>query len=165
MNAIRMFQTAVTTLVIIILAGCSDSDNLTSSGATGNLPKTSSKKDVSTVEENIPAPVPVPVIPTHRVSIRIKPYRTYVFDASNTGFKKITSVDIAELSQNESDINVRSCRDFAIYGDSKNDTFINCHSNGFQYSKIVIENLTSKFLELDVSLTGVREKKSILDSD
>lgn len=161
MKAIRMFQIAVTALALSTFIGCSDSDNVTSSGAADDLPITKIDKDASAAGDN----VSVPIIPTHRVLIRIKPYRTYVFDASNTGFRKITSIDISELSQNEADVNVRSCLDFAIYGDSENDAFINCHSNGFEYKKLTVENLTSKFLELDVSLTGVKVKRSVTDFD
>lgn len=162
MRTIRMFQIAFAVLVLSIFIGCSDSDNLTSSGS-DNLPVTKSKKGVSELEDNIPSPVPV--IPTYRERIRIKPFRSYAFDVSNTGFKKITSVDIEQISSSEADANVQSCSDFAIHGDSEQDAFISCHSNGLQYKRIVIENLTSKFVELEVSLTGVKEKKSRLDSD
>ncbi len=149
MKTIKMFQIAAVTLVLSVLVGCGDQFTSPTSGGESNTQSNTQSEDLLSLN-------------SFYAQIRLKPHRSYVFNLANTGFKKITSIDISNGSPDpETDKIFLDCQDIAVYGDSKDDLSINCHSSGFSASTIAIENLSSKIITLDVALSGVRDSKPI----
>ncbi len=150
MNALNFVRTAVVILVLAVLVGCSD--QITSSG--DSQTKSSGKKMYSSeTEENIPAKN------VFRVQIGIKPYRSFKFDASNTPYAKFTALEVQRVFDVSADKVIGDCQDILIYStSSKEDKWLNCRARGFSLSDIVIQNTSSKFILLNVTLDGVRAK-------
>ncbi|MDQ3022725.1 MAG: hypothetical protein M3R36_19500 [Bacteroidota bacterium] len=154
MNKLKAFKVVLVILVLIILAGCSDqitstSDHTTNPGSTGiSKDKVSEKGALLSIN-------------SYNTQIKLKPFRTYTFTVSNTGLAKFNSIDVQNLSEN-SDIDRKPivCEYLLIYGDSKDDIFLDCHSNGFEMKRISIENTSPYLLDLDVNLYGEKSKKN-----
>ncbi|MDQ3022724.1 MAG: hypothetical protein M3R36_19495 [Bacteroidota bacterium] len=157
MNTLKMFLSITLFFVLSILTGCNNSGGpVSSSDFSANE---TINKGSTTVNEGLP--IILPVIPTYKEQIRLKPFRSYTFNFSNTKFLKITSVDINAIPSGPSPgIVTFDCRDLSIYGDNKNDVEITCHSRDLDASWLTIENLSSKMLNLDVSLLGIELKKN-----
>ncbi len=160
MKTFKMLQIAAVIFGLSVLIGCGNSDEIISSGSPGISPGTD--KRILETEENVPRPVPV--IPTYRTQLKLKPNSSQTFEFSNTGFYKFTSIDVSSIGPS-ADRTVQDCSNISIYGDSKNDQYISCHSGGFDFKKITIENTSSKDLELDVSIIGLKWNKTVKDSD
>ncbi len=158
MKNLRMFQAAIVIFLVSLVVGCSD--QLTSSGESENfeLSKTPGKEVIPTVEESSS--------PDNyfRIQIRLKPHRAYTFNASNTGFDELNSIDIENLSIDaddvvaDSDKNEGECQDILVLGNTTDDGLLSCHSRGFNFKEIIVENTGSRMLDLDVAIGGMKKK-------
>lgn len=155
MNALKMFKAVLVILVLSILTGCSDQITSTAYETNGRGGSEKPLLKVTGAEDsrqNV-----VPVIPTFRTYLKLKPHRSYTFNLSNTGFSKFTSIDIENLTaKSEIDRVSNDCQNLAIYGEIKSDVTLSCHSHSFNFKQITVENLSSRMLELDVTLLGIR---------
>lgn len=153
MKTLNLIKTAVVILVISILIGCSD--QITSSG---NVETQSNGKKLAVSETGFD----LPVKNVYRVEIRLKPYRSYTFNKSNTPFVKFTAFDIVNIVSPDEDKLISDCQDIKVYSTSvKYDKLLGCHGKGLNLSDITIENTTSQFISLRVELDGVKAKQYI----
>ncbi len=157
MSNLKIFKTAIVIFVVSLLAGCSD--QLTSPGS-GNFESSNKTKQeaASTVEKSITKDQ------YFRIQIKLKPHRAYIFNVSNTNFYAINSIDVQNLSLDpNSDRYLNKCQDIIVYGSTTDDVLLNCHSTGLNLKEIVVENISSKMLDLNVTLGGL--KKSGIRAD
>ncbi len=151
MKNLEMFLTAAAISLVSILAGCSD--QLISPGETQtfNSPEKPGKEVVPTVGS-------LSVDRYFRTQLRLKPYGSFTFDASNTEFHVINSIDIENLSQDSfTDQDKSECQDILVY-DTSNNKVLSCHSKGLQVTQITVENTGSSMIDLDVVLTGLKKR-------
>lgn len=150
MNAIRMFQIALVITVLSLMTGCSD--QITSSGNSESVTSAShGVMSASTVNRDKPV---------FKTQIRIKPNRSYTFRHDNTGFTTLSYIKVEYLND-ITDSKSDKCSNFQITGKNnfeKNQ--LSCESKGFNANEISILNLTNKFLDLEVTLDGVKGNKS-----
>jgi len=150
MRTLKIINAGIVILFLSFVVGCSD--QLTSSGATTE-PKIN-QEVVSEIKGN--------TIDAFRTQIRLKPYRTYRFNSSNTPYSVLNSIDVETILSPDFDKPVKDCEDILIYqsdGDKKKS--YGCHAKGFVASELIIENRGSDFLDLTVVLTGVKKKQYI----
>lgn len=150
MNAIRMFHIALVITVLSVLTGCSD--QITSSGNTESVSSAShGVTSASTVHRDKPV---------FKSQIRLKPNRSYTFRYENSGFATINYIKVDYLND-ITDSQTDKCSSFQITGKNnfeKNQ--LSCESKGFNANEISILNLTDKFLDLEVTLDGIKGNKS-----
>lgn len=169
MKTLKMFIPVLAVLILSIITGCSEvTDPVSSSGNT-------SENNENSVT------VSVPLAPAFQTYIRLKPHRAYTFNISNTGLSKITGIDIENVTVNPSSdspalvneslpipvpiYNVFDCEDLSVYGSTKDDLLIGCHTRGFDLKKITVENVSSRMLDLKVSLYGIKAKKKAQEEE
>ncbi len=148
----RTLNLALSLLVMFVLSvftGCSD--QLTSPSADGsstqNPSVNSATKEPSTID-------------LFRTQIRLKPYRSYKFNSSNTPFVRFNSVDVFIIDDPNLDKYAKDCQDLLVYSGVANDKkgSFGCHIKGLNESEIVVENTSSGFVDLNIVLSGVRSK-------
>lgn len=151
MNSLKMFLTAISILVLSILTGCSD--QITSSGETGS-PKKGEGVKVSETEETLP------VIQNYVAHIRIKPHRTYTFNESSTGYDRFYSIDIINQSAGaDKDKEYSDCGGILVYSSQASKGYLSCHSSGFEFKDLTVENTGSSFLDLEVTMKVFKQRK------
>lgn len=157
MKTLKTFQTLFLMIILSILTGCSD--QITSSGETGSSEKGEEVISASSL------PIKLPVVPTFRAQVRLKPFRTYTFDLFSTGFDRLYSIDIDNIPVKSEDKDlVFDCSKIAVYSLS-NGSLLDCHSSGIDVKEITVENKSSDFLDLEVSIRGVKQKKEIKQTE
>lgn len=150
MNAFKMFQIALVITVLTFMTGCSD--QITSSGNPESV-SPASHGVMSASTENRDKPV-------FKTQIRIKPNRSYTFRHDNTGFASINYIKV-DLLNEINDSESGNCSNFQITGKNNFEkSQLSCESKGFNVNEISIQNLTNKFLDLEVTLDGVKGNKS-----
>lgn len=138
MKALKMIQTAIAVIVISVLAGCSDQlISPTASNDTNNSVEINSAGNQAA--NNV-----------FHSKIGLKPYQSYSFDYLNTGFFTFNSIWVADKE-------VKSKLEIFGYLDDEV-IVLNEESKGFFVRTISIQNVTSKALEIDVTLSGSRVK-------
>lgn len=146
MKTIKMFQIVFTITVLSIIVGCSDqftNPEFSSADISG-------KETVNPVTENS-------ADNRYTAQIKLKPYKSYTFDYSNTGLKEIYAINAENITRNFDSVNRNKCQDFIIYSKSSlNDLNLVCKSSGFNYIDITIENTSSKMIDVNVVLTGLK---------
>ncbi len=156
MKTLKAFKVVLVILVLIILGGCSDqitspSDHTTNPGSTG-IPKDKVSEADDQVSSNY-----------FNTRIKLGPNREYTFNVSNTGLAKFTAIDVERISNEMGDdLIAKNCRYLQIYGDgAKFDIALSCSSKGFDVKQIRLKNLSSRILDLNISLLGVKKAKNI----
>ncbi len=153
MKTLKMLQAMFLVTILALLAGCSD--QITSSGEAASPEKVKETAALTTL------PPGLPVVPTFRAEVRLKPFRSYTFDVMTTGFDRLYSIDINNVTVDPNDDkNVSECEGIFVYN-KKEGLQLDCHSKGFELSEITVENTSSKFLDLVVSIRGIKQKKGI----
>lgn len=152
MKNLKMFPTAIVLCVISIFAGCSDQLNSPGDSESFRLTGNHGKEVIPTVEESFSPDK------YFRIQIKLKPHRVYRFNALNTGFDEINSIDVENLLPEASSEYPTECQDILIYGSTTDGDALDCHSKGFNLKEVIVENTGSKILDLDVSLEGVKKK-------
>ncbi len=148
MKTFKLIQIAVVTLVLSVLVGCSDQFTSPTSGG----------ESISQSEDLL-------AVSAFSSQIVLKPYKSYVFDISNTGFRKITSIDINAQPDPGSDQMFLDCQNISVRSNPKYDQSLGCHSSGINVKSITVENLSSSFITMDVTLTGVRPNRSVYEKE
>lgn len=151
MKTIKMFQTVITIAVLSILAGCSDqfiNPEINSKDIAGN--ESVSNETGSSLDNR------------YTVQVKLKPYRSFTFNSSNTGLKKINAINAESFSGdypgNTKSINGKNCQDISVYSNSLlQDNYIDCKSSGLDLKEITVENVSSKMVFVNVTLTGVKD--------
>lgn len=142
--------------LIAILTGCSDQLISTNDyGSTGEGHKNSPRYPV--VEE-IGKNVPTNFV--FRTQIRLKPNKSYMFDAGNTPFSKFTDYDVDIVVDQDVDRLSLDCKDLRITSNIQKDKqiILGCHEKNVSCTDLTIQNLSSNFVDLNVVITGVRKQ-------
>ncbi|MEO8446042.1 MAG: hypothetical protein ABI528_01030 [bacterium] len=156
MRTLEIIKTGIVILIISFAVGCSD--QLTSSGNANVITDPKINKEV--VSE-----IKGSTIDVFRTQVRLKPYRTYRFNSSNTPYSVLNTIDVETILSPDIDKLVKDCEDILIYqsnGDKKKS--YGCHAKGFVASELIIQNQGSGFLDLTVVLTGVK-KSMVVDTE
>jgi len=146
MKTPKTFLTLIAVTFLSFLTGCSD--QITSSGD-------ASLKNTEIMQPSLEAGNPLQQ-PVHRIQLTLRAHRTYKFVATQIGFINFTSVDINISNYPDADNLTADCRNIFVYGSNGVEFPLSCHSSGFDAKEIVIENLSSKTVTLDVLLKGTR---------
>lgn len=156
MKTLNLVKTAFVILALSLIVGCSD--QLTSSGDTAPQSNTKKKVSIHETEDGLPNKV------VYRVRIRIKPGRSFTFSNANTPFTKFNYYEINNVVDPNLDKLVRDCENLEIYGIDRDKEFkLSCHEKGISVDQIIIQNTSSSFLDLDVTLDGTRKKINVAE--
>ena len=139
MNTIKIFTAALIISAFSIFVGCSDeSFSPTSQSLTAE--KTAGANAGDNINANI-----------YHSLISLKPGQLYTFNYSNTGFYIFNSVQILNCESVKGRIEVS--------GQIANQALIlGCNSKGFKLSKITVINQGLNVVDLDIFLSGSKEK-------
>ncbi len=157
MKNLKIIRTLIVIFIALLLIGCSD--QLTSSGESENFEPTK-----STGKGYIPeVDMRLSIDKFFRIQIVLKPYRSYTFNASNTGFVEFNSINIKNLSLPLNiDPYTTECHNIFVYGNTLHECIVlGCDNKEFNVKEITIENLGSEMIDLNVSLGGVKKKYTI----
>jgi ABC-type phosphate transport system substrate-binding protein len=155
MNASKMFKAALVILAISILVGCSDQltspqDSLSNNSGGIGTTKFNGSETQDRIAEN-----------AFSTTMKLKPGQSYTFNVSNTGLAKFTAIDVVDLSiKPNEDKYAQDCYGISVFGDTKDDIAVSCHSSGFEFKNLTVQNSSSGILGLRISLYGVKFKKS-----
>ena len=145
MNSLKIIRIALIIAVLSIVTGCSD--QITSSGD-----RESFNKDKGTDAQSIERGLPV--IPTYKFQIILKGHSKFDLDKLSTGLDKLYSIDITKTSA-DGDKLISDCNEILIYNIYA-DMFLDCHSHGFDFSSLTIENTGSSYKTLDILVRGIK---------
>ncbi len=149
MKVIKLIQIAVVAAAVALLIGCSDQiSSPTGSGESGLQ-----SEDLLSAN-------------SFSTQISLKPQKSYTFSLSNTGLTKFNSINAEVISSEPGvDLLTSKCADIAIYSNPKLNNALSCQSGGFDVKQITVKNLSSRVIDVRVSLYGKRAKASNRDSE
>ena len=140
MKTLKMFQIALVIIALSVLIGCSDqlmSPEISSTESKG-------------LETLYPGSVKLSG-DKFTAEIELKPYGSYTFDYSNTGFVKIVSINAEIVTAKLPTF--PECKNLIVYS-SNSDLKLRCNSSGFSVKEITVENATGETVRISVTLTG-----------
>lgn len=155
MKTSKIYQAVVVVLAFSVLVGCRD--QITSSGESESSIKENEKDVISPADENLV------FNQAFNTQIKLKPFRSYTFNVSNAGFDQFNSIYIENLSMDRHNDKFPSqCQNLFVYGNTFHECIIlGCDNKGFEAKEITIENLSSRMIDLKVSLGGIKKKAAI----
>lgn len=149
MKKVNQIAAVMVLLIITALTGCSD--EITSAGDLTSRGK--GKPVVEPVDRNLS-------YSDFRTSIKIEPQTSYTFNASNTPYTKLTSVDIDRVYEYNNDELLPECENLVVYASTLGKKYsIGCQASNINSEQITIENTSPETVQLKVVLTGVKVKK------
>ncbi|MBK8552117.1 MAG: hypothetical protein IPL53_14070 [Ignavibacteria bacterium] len=145
MKNLKMLLAALSLTALSFLTGCSDQITSTGESMSGNM----ENSGISQAERQIDRPL-------FKTQIRLKPFRSYTFNLSNTGLNLFNSVKAERIySAADDDIFNDPCKDLRIIGSSNEKVELSCNSSSkLDLKEVTVVNTGSSMFDVDVVLTG-----------
>jgi len=139
----------------VIAIGCSDqltSPHEINISHGGNGQKPGSRKDhVDEMSKSISTNF------VYGTQIRLRPHTSYTFASNNTPYVKFFLYDIEFAKEPDIVETSNDCLDLSISTSSQKD-FLSCHGKNLNLSDLTIENMSSRYVDLNVAISGEKRK-------
>ncbi|MDZ4712294.1 MAG: hypothetical protein SGI89_08190 [bacterium] len=135
MRTLRNLRVAIVIIVLSVIAGCNHED-LSPVSSGNNAENLNSSTEASAVPSN-----------HFQKKIKLRPHQAVTFDRRNTGINIFTciSIDNCELIK----------KNVEVSGYTSDTAFLlECQTKGFWAQKIIVENKSGRYTEIDLNLFG-----------
>ncbi|MEO8446043.1 MAG: hypothetical protein ABI528_01035 [bacterium] len=136
MRTLINLRAAIVIIVLSVITGCNNED-LSPVSSGNNTENLNSSAEVSAVPSN-----------HFQKKIKLRPRQAVTFDRSNTGINIFTAISIDKCEMLKKNLEVSGYTSDTAF-------LLECQAKGFWAQKIIVENTSGRYIEMDINLLGL----------